>query len=45
MMEDKVEKAIVTFKSGYNCAQSVVMTFAKELDFDESQASAISVVL
>jgi len=42
-MEDKIEKAIVTFRSGYNCAQSVVMTFANELAFDESQASAISV--
>ena len=42
-MEDKVEKAIATFKSGYNCAQSIVMTYAKELEFDESQASAISV--
>ena len=42
-MEDKVEKAIATFRSGYNCAQSVVLTFAKELAFDEDQASAISV--
>lgn len=42
-MENKVEKAIATFRSGYNCAQAVVMAYAKELDFDESQASAISV--
>ncbi|MEI7423965.1 MAG: C-GCAxxG-C-C family protein [Prolixibacteraceae bacterium] len=42
-MEDKVEKAIETFRSGYNCAQSVVLTFAKDLEFDENQASAISV--
>ena len=42
-MENKVEKAIVTFRSGYNCAQSMVMTYAKELAFDESQVSAISV--
>lgn len=42
-MEDKVGKAVETFRSGYNCAQAVVMTFAKELNFDESQASALAV--
>lgn len=42
-MEEKIEKAIETFRSGYNCAQSLVMAYSKELDFDESQASAISV--
>ncbi len=42
-MEPKAVKAINSFQSGYNCAQSVVATYANELGFDESFASAISV--
>jgi C_GCAxxG_C_C family probable redox protein len=42
-MEDKVDKAINLFKSGYNCAQSVVVTFKDDLGFDENQALSISV--
>lgn len=42
-METKIEKAISSFKSGYNCAQSVVLAFKDELGFDENQALSISV--
>lgn len=37
-MENKKEKAITTFKSGYNCAQSVVVAFAEDLNFDKNAA-------
>ncbi len=42
-MEDKVDKAINLFKSGYNCAQSVVAAYKEDLGFDENQALSISV--
>ena len=42
-MEPKVEKAILSFKSGFNCAQSVVIAFQEELGFDENQALTMSV--
>ena len=42
-MERKVEKAIASFKSGYNCAQSVVVAFTEDLGFDENQALEMSV--
>jgi len=42
-MESKLEKAIRSFESGYNCAQSVVIAFQEELGFDENQALTISV--
>jgi len=41
-MENKKEKAITAFKSGYNCAQSVVIAFAEELNFDEKAALSTS---
>ena len=42
-MELKEYKAINYFKSGYNCAQSVVLTFQEELGFDANLAQEISV--
>jgi C_GCAxxG_C_C family probable redox protein len=42
-MESKELKAITAFKSGYNCAQSVVVTFAEDLNFDKSAALSTSV--
>jgi len=38
MSEDKYEIAIEAFKSGSNCAQSVLKAFAKELNIEEIQA-------
>lgn len=37
-MEDRVEKAVALFKSGYNCSQSVVAAFADMYGFTEQQA-------
>ena len=42
-MEHKSENAINYFKSGYNCAQSVVAAFKDDLGFDENLALEISV--
>ena len=42
-MELKAEKAINYFKSGYNCAQSVLAAFKDYLGFDENLALEISV--
>ncbi|MEI7828561.1 MAG: C-GCAxxG-C-C family protein [Prolixibacteraceae bacterium] len=42
-METKTEKAISSFKAGYNCAQSVVLAFKDDLGFDENQALSMSV--
>ncbi|MCK9640704.1 MAG: C-GCAxxG-C-C family protein [Prolixibacteraceae bacterium] len=42
-MEQKAFLAINYFKSGYNCAQSVVLAFKDDLGFDENLASEISV--
>jgi len=41
-MEQKSEKAISTFRSGFNCAQAVVMAYADQLKFDTSLALSIS---
>ena len=41
-MNNKEEKAIHSFKSGLNCAQAVLTSFAEELKFDSELASAIS---
>lgn len=35
MRSDKVDKAYEYFSNGYNCAQSVVNSFAEDLGFDE----------
>lgn len=37
-MEERVEKAVELFKSGYNCSQSVVAAFADMYGFDQEQA-------
>lgn len=42
-MEPKSEKAIKAFKSGYNCAQSVVVAFAEDLHFDRNAALSTAV--
>ena len=36
------ETAMELFSSGYNCAQSVVLTFAEELGLDRATADAMS---
>jgi C_GCAxxG_C_C family probable redox protein len=41
-MEKKEDKAIGLFKSGLNCAQSVLTAYAEELDFDKNLALRIS---
>ncbi|EJX07952.1 c_GCAxxG_C_C family protein [gut metagenome] len=38
MYEERVEKAVELFKSGYNCSQSVVAAFADLYDFTPEQA-------
>ena len=42
-MENKQTKAITSFRAGYNCAQSVLLAFKDELEFDENFAASISV--
>lgn len=37
-MEDRIEKAVELFKSGYNCSQSVVAAFADMYGFTQEQA-------
>ncbi len=37
-MEDRVQKAVELFKSGYNCSQSVVAAFADMYGFTQEQA-------
>lgn len=41
-MEDRVQKAIELFKSGYNCSQSVVAAFADMYGFTQEQALRMS---
>ena len=36
-MEDRVQKAVELFKSGYNCSQSVVAAFADMYRFTQEQ--------
>ena len=36
--EKRIEKAVSLFKSGFNCAQSVVAAFADQYGFTEEQA-------
>lgn len=42
MMEDRIEKAVELFKSGFNCSQSVVAAFADMYGFTEEQALRMS---
>ena len=41
-MEDRVEKAVELFKSGFNCSQSVVAAFADMYGYTEEQALRMS---
>ena len=36
-MEDRIQKAVELFKSGYNCSQSVVAAFADMYGFTQEQ--------
>ncbi len=42
MYEDRIQKAVELFKSGYNCSQSVVAAFADLYGFTEEQALRMS---
>lgn len=41
-MEDRIQKAVALFKSGYNCSQAVVAAFADMYGLTEEQALKIS---
>ena len=41
-MEDRIQKAVELFKSGYNCSQSVVAAFADMYGFTQEQALRMS---
>lgn len=41
-LEERIEKAVGLFKSGYNCSQSVVAAFADMYGFTEEQALKMS---
>ena len=41
-MEDRIQKAVELFKSGYNCSQSVVAAFADMYGFDKEQALSMA---
>ncbi len=41
-MEDRIQKAVELFKSGYNCSQAVVAAFADMYGFTEEQALKMS---
>ena len=41
-MEDRIQRAIELFKSGFNCSQSVVAAFADMYGFTEEQALRMS---
>lgn len=41
-MDEKQKKAIISFRSGYNCAQSVLTAFSNELNLDSNTAQSIS---
>ena len=42
MEEDRIQKAVELFKSGYNCSQSVVAAFADMYGFTQEQASRMA---
>ena len=41
-MESRIEKAVELFKSGYNCAQAVFVTYADLYDIDKETALKLS---
>lgn len=42
MYEERIEKAVEFFKSGYNCSQSVALAFADIYGFEKEQAARMS---
>lgn len=44
-MEDRIQKVVELFKSGYNCSQSVVAAFADMYGFTQEQAVRMSASL
>ena len=40
--EERIERAVALFKSGYNCSQAVVAAFADIYGFTEEQAFRMS---
>ena len=42
MFEERIEKAVEFFKSGYNCSQSVVLAFADMYGFTQEQAARMA---
>lgn len=42
MFEERIEKAVDFFKSGYNCSQSVVLAFADMYGFTQEQAARMA---
>lgn len=42
MFEDRIQRAVELFKSGYNCSQSVVAAYADMYGFTEEQAFRMS---
>ena len=40
-MEDRIQKAVELFKSGYNCSQSVVAAFADMYGFTQEQLNEL----
>jgi hypothetical protein len=41
-MEDRIQKAVELFKSGYNCSQSVVAAFADMYGFTQAGSAYVS---
>ncbi|MEG1546251.1 MAG: C-GCAxxG-C-C family protein, partial [Bacteroides sp.] len=41
-MEERIQRAVELFKSGYNCSQSVVAAFADLYGYTEEQALKMS---
>ena len=41
-MDSRKSQAVKYFKSGYNCAQSVFLTYAKDFGFDDETALKLS---
>ena len=42
MFEERIEKAVELFKSGFNCSQSVVIAYADMYGFTEEQAARMA---
>ena len=42
-LEERVNRAVLNFESGYNCAQSVFLAYADVFDIDLEMATRMSV--